>query len=201
MRFVSALFVPLVLTLSAGSSALAAGPKQTVVRGHERINKLLRQQKRNPARAQALDRKIRKLVEQLMDFPTLAQKSLGRHFGELDRAKQQEYIRLFTELVESSYLKKLKGRMDYEIQYSAPKVQGQRARVPAVVIRHKQGRKMTTDIVYKLRREGGTWRVVDVVTNEVSLTRNYRRSFGRIWRREGYDGLVRKMKRKIAKLK
>lgn len=201
MRFFSAVVVPLAITLAVEFSALAAGPKQTVVRGHEKITKLLRQQKHSPARAKALDRKIRKLVEQLMDFPTLAKKSLGRHFGELDQAKQQEYVRLFTELVESSYLKKLKGRMDYKIQYGNPKIQGQLARVPAVVIRHKQGRKMTTEIVYKLRRQGGTWKVVDVVTNEVSLTRNYRRSFGRIWRREGYDGLVRKMKRKIATLK
>jgi ABC-type transporter MlaC component len=64
----------------------------------------------------------------------------------------------------------------------------------------KRGRKNETKIVYALSRSSGRWMVYDVLTNEVSLARNYRRSFGRIMRRDGYKGLIRKMKRKIRKL-
>ncbi len=185
---------------TVSSASRATGPKATVVRGHQRINELLRLEKRAPARAKVLDAKIRKIVEHLMDFPTLAKRSLGRRFRELDEAKKREYISLFTQLVESSYLRKLKGRLDYDIQYGKPESQGSIATVPLVVIRHRKGRKSTTEITYRLHKQGGSWKIVDVVTNQVSLTRNYRRSFGRIWRREGYEGLIRKMKRKIGKL-
>ena len=195
--------VPLIVVIALvgwGPAARAGGPKQTVVSGHERINALLRRQRRQPARAKILDKKIRRLVESLIDFQTLARKSLGRHWSELDDARKKEYVTLFTELVESSYLKKLKTRLSYQVHYGKVETNGGQAKVASRVIRVKHGRKMTTDITYKLAKIGGRWKVVDVVTNEVSLTRNYRRSFGRIWRREGYEGLIRKMKRKIAKM-
>ena len=53
-----------------------------------------------------------------------------------------------------------------------------------------------------MMKKGKTgWVVYDVVTDEVSIANNYRSQFNRIIRKESYDALVKKMKRKLEETK
>jgi len=45
--------------------------------------------------------------------------------------------------------------------------------------------------------KGERWMVYDVITDELSLVRNYRTQFQRIISGQGYDGLLTKMKTKL----
>ncbi|MCD6500079.1 MAG: ABC transporter substrate-binding protein [Deltaproteobacteria bacterium] len=191
-----------VVTAALGIEFPAVGspPKRVVKATHEKINEFLRRERAHPGQKTSLDRRIKGLVEQLIDFDVLARSAMGKRWGQLDEAKQKTFVDLFRELVERSYLNKLRGRLDYTLQYGRAVQFGNGAKVAVTVVRMNRGRRETTDIEYRMRRLAGRWRVVDVVTNQVSLARNYRRSFARIMRRDGYDGLIRKMKRKIAKL-
>ena len=49
-----------------------------------------------------------------------------------------------------------------------------------------------------VRRGPGDWRIVDIVTDGVSLTRNYRRRFRRVLRKEGWRVLMEKLERQLA---
>jgi len=200
LRMIVSLVFVASLAVGLEWTAAASPPKQMVKATHEKINGLLRRERVQPKRKASLDRRIKNLVEQLIDFDVLARSALGKRWAQLDEAKQKTFVGLFRELVERSYLNKLRGRLDYSLQYGRVVQSGNQAKVPVTVVRMNRGRRETTDIEYRMRRLVGRWRVVDVVTNQVSLARNYRRSFARIMRREGYDGLIRKMKRKIAKL-
>jgi phospholipid transport system substrate-binding protein len=60
-----------------------------------------------------------------------------------------------------------------------------------------QGKATDADIVYKLRRDGERWVVWDVITDEVSLVRNYRSQFQKIITEKSYDELIKKMKSKL----
>ena len=44
---------------------------------------------------------------------------------------------------------------------------------------------------------GADWRVYDIITDGVSLVKNYRRQFRRIIRDEGWDGLIDRMQKKL----
>ena len=48
-----------------------------------------------------------------------------------------------------------------------------------------------------MRKANGGWMVYDVVTDDVSIVRNYRSQFNRIIRRKSYKALVKKMRDKL----
>jgi phospholipid transport system substrate-binding protein len=51
-----------------------------------------------------------------------------------------------------------------------------------------------------LVKSKGEWRVYDVVIEEVSLVSTYRKTYGKIVDREGFDGLFARMEKKIEEL-
>jgi len=44
-----------------------------------------------------------------------------------------------------------------------------------------------------MQRQGETWRIVDIVVDDVSTVENYRSSFNRIIKKEGMDGLIARL--------
>ena len=57
------------------------------------------------------------------------------------------------------------------------------------------------DVELKLQRTGAGWMVLDIVTDEVSLSESYAESFDRIIKRDGWPALMTRMKDKLAKLR
>jgi phospholipid transport system substrate-binding protein len=55
-------------------------------------------------------------------------------------------------------------------------------------------------VVYHLHRKGETWRVYDVVAENVSLVRNYRTQFNHIINKSSYQGLFEAMDKKLQEL-
>ena len=80
------------------------------------------------------------------------------------------------------------------------------ATVATVVKVKTQGKTTDAEIVYKLRRAAAKgeakgedrWLVWDVITDEVSLVRNYRTQFHKIITEKSFDELLKKMKAKLA---
>ncbi len=52
-------------------------------------------------------------------------------------------------------------------------------------------------VQYKMIYQDGAWQVFDIVIEGVSLVRNYRSSYGEIIRRNGYEGLLALMDKKV----
>ena len=182
----------------AGFEATAqAGPKGVIQTSHAKINKLLRKEKKSGRKSTSLEAKMKKVINRFLDFDSLAKASMSRHWDQLTAAQRKEFSALFRQLIEASYIKRLRGDLNYKVIYGKVEKKGRKAVVHTTVERMKRGRKNETTIVYKLKRSAGRWQVYDVVTNQVSLAQNYRSSFGRIMRRNGYAALIRKMKRKI----
>ena len=50
---------------------------------------------------------------------------------------------------------------------------------------------------YKLCYRNGRWRVYDVVVEGVSLVDDYREQFARIIAQDSYDGLVKRMRKRL----
>lgn len=176
-------------------------PETVIKKSHEKINKLLRKEKQGKATKGSLDNEMKKVINRFLDFEGLAQASMSKHWDKLQPDQKKSYTEVFRELIETNYIRRLRGDLNYKVVYGKTNHSGDKATVNTTIERLKRGRKDETKITYRLRKKGGRWQVYDVVTNNVSLANNYRRSFGRIMRREGFDSLLKKMKRKIEKLR
>ena len=76
-------------------------------------------------------------------------------------------------------------------------IEGQEARVTTTLKLQTKGKSTKATIDYRLVSHDGRWMVYDVITDELSLVRNYRSQFTRIIGTSGYDGLLNKMKTKL----
>jgi phospholipid transport system substrate-binding protein len=191
-RRVAAVAVVLGLILAGPA---AAGPPTDQLRSQiDRVIKTLE----DPAlqkEGKVLERRkaVRKIAEEIFDFGETAKRSLARHWGGRTPAEQQEFVQLFADLLERSYISKVELFNGERITYSGETIDGDLAMVRTRIIT-KQGTEIPVD--YRLHKKGERWLVYDVVIEGVSLIANYRTQFNKIIQTSSYQELVKKMKTK-----
>jgi phospholipid transport system substrate-binding protein len=194
-RLAAPLYLMLVLS---GTDALAESPSQTLKRTNAKIEKLLAQKtKAGSAADKKVRAEIKKVVNTLLDFTELAKLSLGKHWKERSEKERTEFVGILKDLIERNYTKQLRSNLGYKLEYRKESIEGKTAAVETAVKMTKKGRVTEILIEYKMRRSGESWMVYDVVTDEVSIVNNYRSQFNKIIRKESYEALVKKMKRKL----
>lgn len=138
----------------------------------------------------ALQAAVARMALQIFGAPEAAREALGTHWAERTATEQDDFTRLFAELLEATYLAQVDGIGGVKIRYVGEIVEGDRAEVRARLFGRKN-REVTVDA--RLVRRGERWLVHDVVIGGVSLVGNYRAQFDRVIKREGYAGLVRQV--------
>ncbi len=190
----------IVMWMAAPVLALAApaGPMTTLKQKNGEVEKLLHQkvEKGSPAEAKQKD-EIKQLAATLLDYDELAQRSLAAHWDKLTPAQRTDFVATLRELIERNYVKQLRTNLDYQVQYRNEENEGAEATVTTLVKVKSAGRNSDAEIVYKMKKDPDGWRVWDVVTDEVSLVRNYRTQFNKIITEQSYDALIKKMKSKL----
>jgi phospholipid transport system substrate-binding protein len=136
---------------------------------------------------------VRKIAEEIFDFGETAKRSLARHWQGRTPAEQQEFVQLFADLLERSYIGKVELFNGERITYTGETIDGDLAMVRTRIIT-KQGTEIPVD--YRLHKKGERWLVYDVVIEGVSLIANYRSQFNKIIQTSSYQELVKKMKTK-----
>jgi phospholipid transport system substrate-binding protein len=137
---------------------------------------------------------IRKTVSERFNFAEMARRSLATHWRQLTPQEQQDFVNLFTDLLEKSYVDKLESFSDEKILYLGEQIDGDTATVRTKIVTRKN---IEIPIDYRLLRSGNRWVVYDVVIEGVSLINNYRTQFNKIIRTKSYPELVRLMKIKL----
>lgn len=179
-------------------SEAADGPMRLLRRSHARINQLLRSDyEPSSPKAKEVQAAVKEVVNGFLDYRELGRRSLGQHWEARTKKEQEEFVSVLRELIERNYVKQLRSNLDYEVDYRKQSVTGTEATVLTVVRVEKNKRVAETEILYKLREVGRGWFVFDIVTDGVSLIRNYRTQFNRIINKESYPALLKKMKRKL----
>jgi phospholipid transport system substrate-binding protein len=181
------------------ASAGPGTPLTTLKQKNSEVDRLLRQkvEKGTPAETKQKE-EIKQLAATLLDYDELARRALAAHWDKLTPAQQKEFVATFKQLIERSYVKQLKSNVDYQVQYKGESVEGDQATVTTIVKVKTSGKNTDAEIVYKMRKAADGWRVWDVITDEVSLVRNYRTQFNKIITEQSYDALIKKMKNKVA---
>ena len=136
---------------------------------------------------------VRQIANEIFDFGEIARRSLGRYWQPLSETQRAEFVELFGDLLERSYISKIELYGGEKIIYSGERMDGDLAIVSTKIIT-KNGTEVPID--YRLFRRGDNWKVYDVNIEGISLVSNYRTQFNKIIQSSGYNTLVDRMKAK-----
>lgn len=144
------------------------------------------------------DKKLTKTFDEVLDYDTLAKDSLGAEWDKLTAEQRKEFQGLLVTLVQRAYTKNIKDTLAYEIGFNGEQ-DAKRGKLVRTVAKHKKDqRKEPISVDYLVHQVSGKWRVFDIVTEGSSLVTNYKSQFKRIIDKNGFSGLIEKMKSKVA---
>jgi phospholipid transport system substrate-binding protein len=197
--------VALVLALAVAGLALAASPAgagaplDQLRLQVDRVLKVLDDAElKKPDKAKDRRVAVRKIANEIFDFSETAKRSLGRHWLGRTPAEQAEFVQVFTDLLERSYISKVELYGGEKMQYVSDAVEnGDQAKVQTKLMT-KQGGEIP--IEYRMHKKAERWLVYDVVIEGVSLVSNYRTQFNKIIQTSSFQELVKKMKSKQEEL-
>ena len=187
------LVVTLVALLDSAGMAFAASPTETVQTAVERV--LTNDGAAQVKLASTAERRaqIRQGAEALFDFKEMARRSLGDRWEVLSRADQDEFTRLFTNLIATSYMSKIELYAGEPILYLGEQVNGEGAAVQSRMVTPKGSQ---VDVEYHLYHAQDRWVVYDVSVSGVSLVGNYRTQFSHLLQRTSFADLLKTMRQK-----
>ena len=172
----------------AGAMAASAGPRDVVQTAVSRVIAAMQQ---DPGRERARA-EIRKAAASLFDFQEMARRTLTRHWTGRAPEEQAEFVRLFTELLEGSYIARIESWSGEKIVYTSEAVDGRFASVRSKIIT----RRAEVAIEYRLLERDGRWRVYDVLMDGVSFVATYRSEFERIIQQSSWAGLMDRLRKR-----
>jgi phospholipid transport system substrate-binding protein len=141
---------------------------------------------------------VTQIISGLLDFSGVSEAALGDHWDERSAAERTEFVALLRTLVERNYQNQLESTQAYQITYGDEAARGSLVVVATSARSTENRRAPEVSIDYHMKREGNRWIVEDVITDGVSMVRNYRSQFDRIIRRDGWDGLLERMRSRVA---
>lgn len=190
----AAAFMTLVI-LTAPGSALAAGPGEQLNEGIQRVFANLQDP---DLKTKETERRlaVRRIADEVFDFEETAKRSLGRHWQNRSAEERQEFVRLFTELIDRAYLRRVDRYDGEQVIILSDAVEGNQAVVQTRIVTRD---KSEIPVEYLMHRTGeDRWRVWDVKIAGMSLVASYRAQFNKIIHAESYGDLVKRLQAKSA---
>ena len=148
---------------------------------------------KQPTKQQERRDKLRQILFARFDFTEMAKRSLGANWRQRTPQEQQEFVRLFTEVIERAYADIIESYTDEKIVYVNERVDGAYADVHSKILTSK-GEEYSVN--YKAHLVSNEWKVYDVVAENISLVNNYRSQFSRVIAKSSYEELVRRLRDK-----
>jgi phospholipid transport system substrate-binding protein len=137
--------------------------------------------------------RLRGIIFARFDFSEMARRSLGPEWRRRSPAEQDEFVNLFTDLLQESYIGTIESYNGDKVLYNRELQDQDNAEVQTTLTTRGEA---VYSINYRLRLVGKDWKVYDVVIENISIVNNYRSQFSRVIGRSSYEELVRAMKEK-----
>jgi phospholipid transport system substrate-binding protein len=140
---------------------------------------------------------ILRIVEEYFDFDEMGKRALGKPWKDISPGKQQEFIKLFKQLLFNVYVSRIEANVAPTIvtHYDGERIDG---RYALVKTRVASDNRPDVQIDYRLLQEGEEWKVYDIVIEGASLVENYRQQFGSILTNDSFESLLKRLREKTA---
>ena len=196
MQLLQILFAILIVVGSPGSGGAAETPTDTVKKLIEAVRSFKQETPELSAQDKAANAKAREVAEQVLSLPELSQKVLGAEWKKLKSTDQKDFVALIQNLLQKiAYPKSAEFFSDLNIAYENEQITGAQAIVETSVTHPEEGQ---ITIEYKLYQKGGKWIIDDVLLDGVSLVANVRSQMQQVIAKESYQGLVKRIREKLA---
>lgn len=191
---IAALLISLTFFLPVSSFAASGDATTELKTTIDKVLEVLRvKELKKPENSQKRRKQIRQVIQERFDFEEMSKRALAQHWAQRSQKEKEEFIPLFQDLLERSYIKKIEAYTDEKILYSEEKSEGEYSVVKTKIITSKN---LEIPIDYRLSKSKAQWSVYDVVIEGVSLINNYRTQFNKIIRSQSFDALLKRMKNK-----
>jgi phospholipid transport system substrate-binding protein len=160
------------------------------------VSQVLTAVRSRPATSSEIEKRrveIRRVAAGFFDFNEMARLTLSRHWSAQSPEEQEEFVRLFTALLERSYLSTIENYAGERITFLGESINGTYAQVSS---RITTNRRVEISIDYRLIERADRWAVYDVVLDSVSLVSNYRSQFNSIIRTSSFADLLSRLRNK-----
>jgi phospholipid transport system substrate-binding protein len=137
---------------------------------------------------------LRRVIFARFDFAEMARRSLGPEWRRRTPVEQQEFINLFTDLLQDNYIGTIEAYSGDKVGYNRELQEKDNAEVQTTLTTKGEA---AYSINYRLRLVDKDWKVYDVVIENISVVNNYRSQFNRVISKSSYEELVRTMKEKM----
>ncbi len=171
-----------------------ANPMGVIKNGTDKVLSILRQSRSGrglPLRQR--ESEILNVVSTYFDFGQMAERSMGTTWNQLSPRNRQEFASLFKKLLFNTYLDRMQHYHNQPITYDSQQVNGDLA----VVKTHFLTEGGNIPINYRMYKEGGYWKVYDVVVQGVSYDDNYRAQITSILASQSFESLLVMLRQKV----
>jgi len=171
----------------------AATPLETV---RTEVNKVLEVLRNKSLKEEAKREKLRVLYNVMFDQEELSRWCLGRNWNKLSEAQRKEFLPLFQQVLEKTYGDRVLAYSDEKIHFDREvPIAKNRVEVQTRVVTTK-----SKEVPFNYRvflDKSGTWKVYDVVVENVSLVMNYRSQFNEILAKNDPEELLSILRKKV----
>jgi len=175
--------------------AYAGAPTVAVDKTVKRVLDVLRDPKlKSPAAKDIKKEKLRVIYKDMFDEMEFSRRTLTRNWKKFTPDQRTEFVSLFEQVLERAYLDKI---LDYSnekiIFYKEDILTDNQVEVQSKIVTASK----EIPIFYRMILKDGTWKVYDVVVENVSLVQNYRTQFNEILAEGTPEQLLQTLRKKV----
>ena len=183
-----------VMTVSAWGESGKKNPEDAVKILLNEIKQIVDREGLSDAE-KAANKKHSDIAISILKVPEISQKALGKYWRKHSTDQRDQFQKLLGELfVHVAFPSSAKFFSDLDLVYGKTKSKKDMKVVPITVVHKKEGE---VDIDFRMKQASEDWKVVDVILDGVSMRNNLRSQFYKILKKNDFNELVRRMKKKL----
>ena len=139
--------------------------------------------------------RIDPVIHRLFDVPFMVRLAVGTSWVTLSPAQQQQVTAAFGRYISATYADRFDSYSGQQLE-----VTGRQSAGSSVIVKTRMLKAggEAVNVEYLTRQNGGAWQITDVyLDGSISQLATQRSEFGAILRREGFDGLIAMLHRKV----
>jgi phospholipid transport system substrate-binding protein len=193
-RFWLAVAAGVLASWMTASSVSAGVPTEQIRNTVDRAILVLKDPELKPAaKTQERRDQLKQILFARFDFTEMARRALGTNWRRRTAKEQEEFVQLFTELLERAYADIIESYTEEKIIYVGERMDGGYADVASKVLA-SNGTEYSLN--YKAHLVNSEWRIYDVIAENISVVNNFRSQFNRVIAQSSYEELVRRLRDK-----
>jgi ABC-type transporter MlaC component len=183
-----------ILTTSASADSGSKSPEFAIKKLLGEIKQIVKKDSLSDAE-KAKNEKHSDIALSVLKVQEISQKALGKYWSKQSKKQQKQFQKLLENLfVHVAFPSSAKFFANLDMVYGKSKRKKNMMVVPLTVMHEKEGE---VDIDFRLKQSDEGWQVVDVILDSVSMRNNLRSQFYKILKKNDFEELVRRMKKKL----